>query len=144
LNLLLPGDSLPLVVFFKAAPTDFAYATADLTVAFPAGDLEQRYLPMTTVLETLDLAHDGTSAFITGSLLNQDDHSRNAVGIRLIAWAINTNGKVVGFRLWESVEVLVPGQAVPFELVLYSLGDEIDQVQLIVEARPSASESETP
>jgi LysM repeat protein len=144
LNLLLPGGSLPLVVFFEAAPTDFAYATADLTVAFPAGDLEQRYLPMTAVLETLDLAHDGMGAFVTGSLLNQDEHNRNAVGIRLVAWAINTNGKLVGFRLWESNEALVPGQALPFELILYCLGDEIDQVQLMVEARPSASESNTP
>lgn len=135
LNLWMPGDVMPLFVLFEATPPEFAYATADLVVALPASDSEQRYLQLSVDVETIELAQDGLSARISGTLLNEDRDSRSAGGIRVLALAIEPSGKITGFRLWELLGILEAGQEAEFELILYRLGEEIDQVQIMVEAR---------
>ena len=57
-----------------------------------------------------------------------------------LVWAAVTayddSGVVVGSRRWEAGEVLEPGAEIELYLNVYSLSRPIDQIEIIVEARP--------
>lgn len=123
---LLIGDSLAMPIFFAGVPTD-ARAEASLLSALPISDGETRYLNASLRNVLTQIAWDGMSAEISGDIVLEETPSR----LWMVAIAYDNGGKVVGARRWE----FASGER-SFELTVASLGNEIENVDLMVEAKP--------
>jgi hypothetical protein len=128
LNILYPDQSLPLSVFIDADLPDTYLAGSVLLISLPSDSTD----PGAEILQfTEQLSNDERSAQITGSVFPLRD---NLTGKEIWIAAVGfNNGVPVGIRKWISPENLTPGQEVLFDLVLYSLGPPIDEIQLYAE-----------
>ena len=54
----------------------------------------------------------------------------------IAAFAYDENENIVGIRKWVANDVLISGEQIEFEFVVYSLGASIQRVELFTEARP--------
>ena len=134
LNLLQPGASLPLVAYLNApAPEEFE-AGVELQTGLPLPEGDTRYLPAELEGVNVEIAPDGLSAVVEGSVaLEGSEGEAGTVWVAAVAYA--ADGKMVGVRRWENASPLAAGSSLPFNLAVYSLGGEIDRVDLLVEAR---------
>jgi hypothetical protein len=140
LDLLPAGGTLPLVAYFPASLLTSVDArlqgSGELISALPSPD-DGRYLP--AVLENIKvlLDEDRRSAVISGEALLKTE-AQPASRVWAAAVAYNASGEVVGVRRWENP----PGQQLDSQnplavtLHVYSAGDEIERVDMYIEARP--------
>ena len=135
LNILPPNTSLPLAVFFPPEiPFDVKPQVQVLT-AIRLLPNDERYLPATLNNTLVQVNADGRSARVNGQVLLAEN--TNAAGqVWVTATAYNETGRVVGMRRWESDARLSPGESLPFEFMVTSLGGTIESVEFAVEARP--------
>ncbi len=134
LNLLPAGEALPLIVYFQPPlPEDYS-VTASITFMLPVMPDDQRYLPVVIEDQSIVLNEDQNIAIIEGDLFLPAGHPATRY-IWVNATAFDEEGHVVAVRRWESDVQLSAGEKVPFELALYSMGNAIDRVSLLVEAR---------
>jgi LysM repeat protein len=132
LDLLPPGKSIVLSCSFPKSPNgnylSYASVISAISIPFP----NDRYLDISIRNPLVEIYWDGLTANVLGEIvLNTKNQDANRVWI--LAIAFNKEGKVVGFRRWESTTTLSPGNTMPFELKVASMDSEIDQVELIVE-----------
>lgn len=134
LNRLEPGASVPVVVVVPApAPEKFS-AGIELVTALPVPEGDTRYLPAATADVQTDIAADGLSARITGVVaLEGNEGEAGAVWVTAVAY--DAQGRMVGFRRWDSPAPLKAGESLPFVTAVYSLAGPIQRVGLLVEAR---------
>ncbi len=134
LDLILAGGSLPLVAYFPAPMPQVFQASAELTTAFyvPAGDT--RYLPARIESTSNQVAPNGLTAAVNGSLVIEGSTPASLVWV--VATAYDAAGYVVGVRRWESTQALAPGQPLGFSFNVYSSAGTITRVELSLEARP--------
>lgn len=135
LDILAPGSSLPLSVFFPPPlPLDVQPRVEILTaIAILAGD--QRYLPAQIQNTATHVSWSGRSAQAHGDVLLPDD-SPSASVIWVAAVAYDASGNVVGWRRWESAAGVAAGSSLSFDLLVSSVAGAIDRVDFEVEARP--------
>jgi hypothetical protein len=135
LNILPPGSSLPLMVFFQPViPANARPLVQVLTGIRLSGD-DPRYVPA-SVGNTLVLVDgSGRTAQVTGTVRTPED-ARSASLVWVAAVAYDGAGRVVGARRWESGDGLSPGGNLPFAFMVSSLAGEIERVEFVVEARP--------
>lgn len=135
LNLLLPGAGLPLTaVILPPAPQHYELGF-ELTSALPVPESDARYL--NAVIEGLEvgITPDGLSASVKGEVvMPPTGASAQTVWVGLVA--LNAQGQPVGVRRWESPQPLASGQRMAFSAMVYSLGEAIEKVEALVEARP--------
>ena len=135
LNIIAPGASLPLAVFFPPEIPFDAQPRVQLLTAIRLLPGDERYLPA-TINNTLVLVNDdGRTARLTGQVL-LSGQSKAAHQVWVAATAYDEAGHVVGVRRWESSAELSPGGFLPFEFMLSSIGGKIARVDFAVEARP--------
>jgi len=134
LNILPPGASLPLGVFFPSGiPSDARPRVQVLTaVRLLPGDA--RYLPAALQNVTVQVNWRGRSAQAVGEV-SLPPGLKNAATVWVAAAAYDGQGRVVGYRRWEG-GALPAGGSLPFMLLVSSLGAPIARVELAVEARP--------
>lgn len=125
LNILSPGSAMPLVAYMQHPPADWVSATGQLLSAYLVPEGDATYLNAELQETNVDISADGLSARVLGQVSIQ-----NAKLIWVLAIAYGSDGDVVGVRRWES-----PSEN-EFSFLVYSLGPEIAEVQLLVEARP--------
>ncbi len=187
LNLVPPGERLPLVAYFSAPlpelrsdqPGRYA-AQASLLTGVAAADIEQRYWQVELSTDEVEFAESGLAAQVSGVAHIQPvaltptptvtatptltepltatltttpvatapaptaTHTPTpaptaAPGggvLWLLAVAYDADGMVAGVRKWEAPEAAMLGQSVPFEITVYSLGQPIQRVEVLAEARP--------
>jgi len=135
LNILPPGTSLPLAVFFPPEiPLDVKPRVQVLTaIRLLAND--ERYLPATINNTLVQVNADGHSALVTGLVLFPDQ-AQAAGQVWVTGTAYDDAGRVAGLRRWESSAGLLPEGSLPFEFMIFSIGGKIARVELAVEARP--------
>jgi LysM repeat protein len=136
LNLIPGGQSLPLVAFFPPPLPDEFFPQGELLTALPVRQQDERYLEAR--LEVIEVAIDpsGLIATLHGTISLPED-SAPAGLVWLAAVAYGEDGRVAGLRKWEAGEVpLEAGERSSFELDLFSLGPPIQEVEVLVEARP--------
>ncbi len=131
LNLLPPGERLPLLAWFPPPAAGFDLATAALQSALPVPADDARYLPGGLVFET---ELDGGRALVRGSFTLQGDQPASRIWISVAAFDIQ--GSLIGVRRLELEGEFLPGAAQPFEVEVFSLGGEIGSVEVLSEARP--------
>ncbi|MEW5830635.1 MAG: LysM peptidoglycan-binding domain-containing protein, partial [Chloroflexota bacterium] len=135
LNVIPPGGWLPLVAFFP--PTLIPEAEPRLTWLTAVRLLpdETRYLPASAQDVLVVVDQSGRFAAISGEVRLAEDADPASL-VWVAATAYDSHGRVVGVRRWEAESTLQPGEGLPFEMQVSSLGDLIERVEVTVEARP--------
>jgi hypothetical protein len=135
LNILLPGASLPLTVFFSPIiPTDSRPQVQLLTGIHLQPD-DERYLIATLHNTLAQIDGSGRSAQVSGTVrLPEDAQPANLVWVAGVAY--DKFDRVVGVRRWESTAGIVPGGSLEFAFEVSSVAGEIERVEFAVEARP--------
>ncbi|MDD5369544.1 MAG: LysM domain-containing protein [Anaerolineaceae bacterium] len=128
----LPGSGLmPVVIYFPApAPSEYG-VEVQVDSALPVAPNDVRYLAAKIQQEQIQV--DGLAARATGQVALADATAQ-AGEIWVLAVAYGEGQQVVGLRKWESPTGLAGGESLPFDLTVYSLGPDIQRVELLVEA----------
>jgi len=134
LNILPPGRSLPLIVYFPPdIPLD-ANPKIQILTAIRLLPNDSRYLPATVNNTLVQINADGHFANISGEV-QLPTNSNAATHIWVAAVAYDEDARVVGVKRWEGGGVQAGG-ILNFEMTLASLGGGITQVDFVVEVRP--------
>ena len=130
INLLNPGEFLPLVAIFDSPSPTFSAANAEMLSAVPANEVADRYAALEWIVDD-ELDMDSRHArSVTGRLRLIDPIDGEPLVATLLLLALGPADEVVGFRV-EEIEVR--GET-PFELTVSTLGPAIVQVRLLAEA----------
>ncbi len=135
LNLIPPGKSLPLAVYFPAPqPADFR-ASARISAALPLAAGDTRYLVVTLDTPVVEIAPGGRSACVNVTANLPEGAQASRVWIAAIAYG--ADGQVLGIRRWElgSKDAPVSGQQTA-SFFVYSLAGAIEKVEVFAEAQP--------
>jgi LysM repeat protein len=112
LNILPPGASLPLMVFFPPTIPSDVRPQVQLLTGIHLQAADERYLAATL----------------------QNTQPANLVWVAAVAY--DEYGRVIGVRRWESTIGINPGGSQEFVFEVSSLAGEIERVEFVVEARP--------
>ena len=135
LNILPPDTSLPLTVFFPPEIPLDAKPQVQVLTAIQLLPNDARYLPATINNTLVQINADGHSARVSGQVL-LPSRAEAASQVWVTGTAYDDAGRVVGVRRWESSAGLSPGESLPFEFMVSSIGGKIARVEFAVEARP--------
>ncbi len=164
LNLLPAGQYLPVMAFFPDVSARDINPQIDLLSALPIPPGDRRYLPVDLQVEQTEIGPDGLHASVSGNLTllafpaptttneNPDERSPtdtpaptvdataaqsdHASQVWLAVTAYGADHKPVGLRKRELATDLAPGESLPFELSVFSLGPQIISVEVLVEVHP--------
>lgn len=147
----LPGfRSMPVVVYFPPPLPKELIPKADLVSVLPLPEEDHRYLKVSIELLQEQISPHGLQGTISGNLSLADGQDP-ATSIWLVLIAYDDEGTVVGVRKWEAYSLdlenipaqalvlekpLDVGEKLPFEITVYSLGPQIANIDILVEARP--------
>ncbi len=135
LNILPPGDSLPLMVFFPPEIPPDANPLAQLLTGIHLQLDDARYLPATLHNTLAQIDSLGRNAQVSGTVrLPKDAQPASLVWVAAVAY--DEFGRVVGVRRWESDAGVIPGGSLEFAFEVSSVVGKIERVEFVVEARP--------
>jgi LysM repeat protein len=135
LNILPPGASLPLMVFFPPAIPSETHPQVQLLTGIYLQPDDARYLPATLQNTLAKVDGSGRSAQVSGRVfLPADAQPASLVWVAAVAY--DEFDRVVGVRRWESNAGITPGGNLEFLFEVSSLAGEIEKVEFVVEARP--------
>jgi LysM repeat protein len=134
LNVLWPGDEIPLMTFFESPIPSWAEVQVQLTTSLEVGEEVNRYLPGVVESFQVQIAENELSAIVSGAVSLQGvEAPANEVWVAVVAY--DAGGNVIGVRRWEGGAVEA-GSSIPFITLVYSLGPPIDRVEARIEAHP--------
>ena len=125
LDILYPGESIPLSVRFSPPIPDPFLALGELLTSLAADQPGSR--PQIT-LEDITYSGERLRASVQGEVTLPTDAGENGGTLWVLITAYDQQGTVVGFRKWISGESLQPGQPVDFLSHVYSLGPAIAEI----------------
>ena len=135
LNLVPVDEAIPLVVFFPGIQTDEFTAIGDLITAQTVPKNDDRYLNAWIEVKQVEISAENMHAEVNGSFgIPKKSSPGNLVWI--VAIAYDADGRVAGVRKLERVSPIEPGESREFSLNVYSLGPQITEVKVLIEARP--------
>lgn len=129
LNILYPGDTMPLMAFFAPPLPDKFQARSRVTGAFEVQPGDSRYIEATSTVDSTEFSSGRMEAVVRGEVTLMESAPKLSQ-LWVLAVAYNAKGEIVGVRKWKS-----DGET-SFEIPVYSLGGAIDHVETLVEARP--------
>ncbi|MBU0512013.1 MAG: LysM domain-containing protein [Chloroflexi bacterium] len=135
LNLLIPGQAIPLAAFFAPPIPEDALPRAELLTALPISADSKRYLDTGMEISNISIAQSQRQATVTGEV-RLSEAGAPARHIYLAAAAYDADGNPIGFRKQEILVELAPGDVLPFDITVFSLGPPIANVEVLCEARP--------
>ncbi len=141
LGVLPPGGLLPLAAFFPPPAPDFDRPHIEILAAVEATGLEDRYAPVSVAEITMRSSADGLRWEIQGVVQLPPEAVSPAGRASVLAIGIDSGGLAVGFAKWEAERGMAPGEALAFEMQVFSLGPPIERVLLLAEARPEEQEA---
>jgi len=128
MNLLRPGDTLPLMSYFPPPLPEKFEALSHVISGFALDATDIRYLDLEAVVEKVEISIDGRQAAVSGEvIIPEGTPIPSQVWVMILAF--DTDGNIIGVRKWES------SGGTQFDLTVYSLGGIIDHVEVITEAR---------
>jgi len=139
LNVLRPGEQIPLAVYFRPPLPEWETSQAQLSSATAANQLEERYYAVElTSLQTEPLDENRLVYQVSGTLtlspLTEEAADVSPAYVWVVAIGYDQNGQVVALRRWEA-----PADALdavnPFLFEVFSLEEPIDRVEVLAEAR---------
>jgi len=133
LDLLPPGKSLALGALFMAPIPDGYSTQTQILTASRLPSTDRHYLLVHLHNNLVQVDWGGKSARVSG-LVELDKQSDPAERVWILAVVYDRTGNVIGFRRWESNDLLSPEGILPFNFGVSSLGSEIDHIDLLLEA----------
>jgi LysM repeat protein len=128
LNVLSPGQAMPLVAYSAEPAGEWVSARGQLLSAYSLAAVNDYYLEVDLQGVSIEISDAGSSARIAGQAKVAGEQPAGEVWVLAVAYDVE--GNVVGVRRWEGLA------ETQFEFWVYSLGPEIAEVKLLVEARP--------
>ncbi len=135
LDILPPGQSLPLSTFFAPSVSADVEPEVQVLTAIELVPGDERYLQARIQNTQVQVDASGLSARASGFVILPAD-SKPASQVWVAATVYNMAGEVAGVRRWEADSGMQPGGTLPFSLGLASIAGEIERVDFAVEARP--------
>jgi LysM repeat protein len=147
-NVLPAGESLPMQVYFSDPLETGLIPYGEVTSGFPITEDNSRYSGAEVELDDVVIGPNGIQASAQG-VVNLPPGSETPDYIWVAAIAYGENGDVVGMRKWEApvqescpdleaqpTDIASDGlvECLNFEMTVFSLGPEIDRVEVHVEA----------
>jgi len=130
MNILRPGQAMPLLAYFKSPlPSDFV-AKAELLTAVEIAANDTRYLDWQLADLSVAIKADTAQEARVSGMIVQPEGNSLPDQIWVAAIAYDLGGRVVGMRKIEIIESLA------FDLTVYSLGGAINRVEILTELRP--------
>jgi hypothetical protein len=132
LNLLPPGQSLPLVAYFQPPVAQGFNVSAEVDFFLPVMPDDDRYLSIEVLEKKIVIDDNGMAASISGTLQLPDDEGSPSY-IWICATAFDKEGHILGVRRWESELSLDASDQMPFAFSVFSHGGPIAEVEMLVE-----------
>jgi LysM repeat protein len=141
LNILPADKTLSLQAYFPAPLPENYTAQGSILSALPVPEVDSRYLLATTDIQVLEIAISRKEALISGWVSLPLDQPPPGV-VWVVALAYSESDRVVGMRKWEQVQPCPSTSEqgatcgpLPYKMTVYSLGPDIQRVEVLVEAR---------
>lgn len=133
LNLLKTGRSTVLTAYFPPPnPTNYQKFTKLINV-LPVSVESNRYYQMDLHISSIELSEDHLRASISGTIASPpENQTLNKIWIMAIAY--DSEEKPIGVRKWQSTTSVLSGDDIAFQITIYSLGPEIDIIEVFYEA----------
>ena len=122
------GQSMPLLAYWPSAPQNWAAISSQLISAFRLDDPAARYVETELDIFKAIISADGLSAQVSAELSAAE--FAQVQNLRILAIAYDKEGQPIGLRRIE----LEQGEN-EFDFEVFSLGPQIDSVEVLVEAR---------
>jgi LysM repeat protein len=135
LDILPPGQALPLAAFFPPGIPESATPQVQPLTAIRLPPEQDRYLPARIEDALAQVTWSGRTAELTGHVFLPPD-SPSASSVWVAASAYDQDGNVVGVRCWTSDAGMQPGQSLEFKFTISAVAGRIDRVDYAVEAVP--------
>jgi LysM repeat protein len=129
------GSSTVLFAFFAPPVFTNPQVTLQLLTASQAGSATVNPPAVSITDPVVTISDDGLSVAVSGQV-SVDAGSADTATVWVTAAAFDANGRVTGVRRLELADGVMIGSAVPFEMIIYSLGGKIDRVELYTDAIP--------
>lgn len=134
INVLPASSNIPLTVYFKPPiPKDYQVIVNPLTVIPTSREID-RYLTPLLINKEIDISENNKKGVISGELKILEEVDAKIIWI--VAVAYSKDGNPVGIRKWESASPLPQGEKKFFRFDIYSLGPQISDITLFIEAHP--------
>lgn len=127
-----PGEKMPLLAVFPAAPDSPFTASVQLLTALPSENWQERYTPLEVTVPAARYSQDGRTAFLVVQVSAEQPVTR----LELAVTAFDSGGAVVGLRTIKLEQGLEDLLTEPLSIEVYSLGAPIERVEVLAEARP--------
>ena len=139
INVLRPGEQIPLAAYFSPPLPEWTSSNAQLSSAAAANQVGERYYAVEiTSLQTEPLDEDRLGYQVSGTLtlspLTEETAEVSPAYAWVVAIAYDQSGQVVGLRRWEAPADTLDAVN-PFSFEVFSLGEPIDRVEVLAEAR---------
>ncbi len=134
LDILPAGTVLPLTAYFAGGSLDDVHPQVQILTGTRLNPADDRYSPAILQNVLVEIDWSGRSAQVSGQV-SLSEAARNAGTVWVAAVAYDRSGRLVGVRRWESKVELPAGGSLPFKLLVSSLADEIERVELAVQAK---------
>lgn len=131
LNKINAGQTLPAVAYFPPPIPKNLGAAASLVSALPLVNSGRTFLPASVINEQVIL--NGQTARVSGEIAVEGEPGTQ-VQLQAAALAYDAGGRLVGVRRTEIQTTLETGNAVDFNLILYSTSGDIVTVRIQAEA----------
>ncbi len=142
LNVLPAGKALPLIAYFPPPLPETYNISAVVDFLLPVMPEDDRYLPIQIQEQTITFSEDRKIAKIQANLfLAPELPPADYVWVSITA--LDSEGRVVAARRWDSPNGLSPGETISFALSVFSMGEAIDEIQILAEAQPEVQPNPT-
>jgi LysM repeat protein len=134
LDVLPAGASLPLAAYFPAPIPDPVSMDAEINVVLPLNDNGQRYPLVNIENLVIEINPGGKIAHVSGeAVLGAPGTPVTSLWLALAAY--DEQGNPVGVRRVEINQPFATADRQPFEAMVYAAGGQINQVQVLAQAR---------
>lgn len=129
LNILNPGQTMPLLAYFAPPLPDTFQTQAQVLSGLAVATGDTRYLDLQPDLRPIAISPDGRQAVVSGNFVLPEG-TQTLSELWVLAVAYNSDGAIIGARTWKSTGEM------QFEITVYSLAGTIDHVDVLTESRP--------
>jgi LysM repeat protein len=133
LNLVPVGAKFPMAANFTDFTGEVAYAMVSPVSAFPGRTVEERFLPITIMLDDIVASENSYAWEVEGRLLFEDSQGRTITRVVILAVGLDEAGQIVGFRKLKLSDELSPGEDLSFKAEIFSLGPPIQSIEVYAE-----------
>lgn len=139
LNVIKPGVKMPLVLYLES-PLESDFSTsAQIITGLNVSIDDTRYVSARIDQEEVNIFSDRRRARVSGAVQLDSSEQIDKTGTEKLVWvlavAFGENGDVVGFRRWEYYGLIDKKKNLLFEIIVYSVGPAIQDVEIYVEVQ---------